>query len=616
MRDQLIQYVKLLFAATPDSEEMQQEILQNTLDRYDDLISEGKSPEAAYRLAIAGIGDLSEILGSTQDAPKNPSAHPNAEKKNAPASSKKRIMQSIAIALYICCVIPVIALGNIGDGVLGVCLMFVVIAIATVLMILAGQGDHKTQKDPEQEKTPIKSIWGTIVLIVYLSVSFATHAWYITWIIFPISALLQSLVRAFKKDNKGKAVLHSLLIIPLLVLLIFALVVGSGLRGEILRLHNSTTITGEISLPTDNIRNLSIEWAAGDIVITTADVDCITIREESGQEIRFPMAYSIEDETLTLSYSNQILLKSPDKNLYVTVPEDWYCRELCLDAAAVDITITGLQVGTLELDGAATSLQFTGSAELVDIDGAATDITLNCTNHISSIDIDGASAKLQLTLPYNCGYRLDTDGIAIDFQSERTYQNVNGVYVCGNEHCKITVDGVSCQILIQESDQCNHQWNDGETIDVPGGGQEMVYECLLCGETKTTPLECEHQWGPGTPFVDTETGESGMAYTCLICGKTTLATLTAATYQATYVNNFTFDLLLEPLEEFYTCGQIVTLKTEILYDADLHLYVNGVFICSQTEAFSSDGSNYWEFHFTMPAGDVVIEFKAVEGFLP
>ena len=66
MREQLEQYVKLLFAGTPDSEDMQQEILQNTLDRYDDLLDHGKSPEAAYRLAIAGIGDISELLGNEQ----------------------------------------------------------------------------------------------------------------------------------------------------------------------------------------------------------------------------------------------------------------------------------------------------------------------------------------------------------------------------------------------------------------------------------------------------------------------------------------------------------------------------------------------------------------------
>ena len=57
MRTQLIQYVDLLFAGSKDSEDIHQEILQNTLARYDDLILEGKTPEAAYRLAILGIGE-------------------------------------------------------------------------------------------------------------------------------------------------------------------------------------------------------------------------------------------------------------------------------------------------------------------------------------------------------------------------------------------------------------------------------------------------------------------------------------------------------------------------------------------------------------------------------
>ena len=62
MREQLIQYVELLFAGAADCEDIKQEILQNTLDRYDDLVAQGKVPEAAYRLAIAGIGDINEIL--------------------------------------------------------------------------------------------------------------------------------------------------------------------------------------------------------------------------------------------------------------------------------------------------------------------------------------------------------------------------------------------------------------------------------------------------------------------------------------------------------------------------------------------------------------------------
>lgn len=69
MREQLVQYVELLFAGAPDSDDIKDEILQNTLDRYDDLIAQGKVPQAAYRLAIAGIGDINEILGTAQPSP-------------------------------------------------------------------------------------------------------------------------------------------------------------------------------------------------------------------------------------------------------------------------------------------------------------------------------------------------------------------------------------------------------------------------------------------------------------------------------------------------------------------------------------------------------------------
>ena len=69
MREQLIQYVQLLFAGAADCDDTRQEILQNTLDRYDDLVAAGKTPEAAYRLAIMGIGDINEILGRTSGTP-------------------------------------------------------------------------------------------------------------------------------------------------------------------------------------------------------------------------------------------------------------------------------------------------------------------------------------------------------------------------------------------------------------------------------------------------------------------------------------------------------------------------------------------------------------------
>ena len=94
MRDQLIHYVDLLFAGAPDAGDIKQEILQNTLDRYDDLIGQGKTPEAAYRLAISGIGDINEILNGGEDSA---TPIPTAVTPTATAQPEKKLAWKTAL---------------------------------------------------------------------------------------------------------------------------------------------------------------------------------------------------------------------------------------------------------------------------------------------------------------------------------------------------------------------------------------------------------------------------------------------------------------------------------------------------------------------------------------
>ena len=136
MREQLIQYVSLLFAGAENCEDTKQEILQNTLDRYDDLIAEGKTPEAAYRLAISGIGDINEILGR-QD-PVLPAVTTAAQRTDADTAAKK-LLRAIAVGLYILCPMPLIVLSEIGMPVFGLCGLLCFVAAATVLIILGAK---------------------------------------------------------------------------------------------------------------------------------------------------------------------------------------------------------------------------------------------------------------------------------------------------------------------------------------------------------------------------------------------------------------------------------------------------------------------------------------------
>ena len=216
MKAQLAKYVELLFAGSPASEDMMQEILQNTLDKYDDYIAQGKSPEAAYRLAISGIGDISELLGQEQNSPVPQSpTHTNTDYRGRPIKPMwKKVLTAVAVGLYILCAVPLIILSEAGYDTLGVISAISIAAVATVAIIIASGGESHTQKekddDEDRNQPPLQKAINSLVdvlgLIAYLFISFQTGAWHITWVIFPIIAALNGIVRAiFDLSRRDKA---------------------------------------------------------------------------------------------------------------------------------------------------------------------------------------------------------------------------------------------------------------------------------------------------------------------------------------------------------------------------------------------------------------------------
>lgn len=204
MREQLIQYVNLLFAGAPESDEIRQEILQNTLDRYDDLVSQGKSPEAAYRLAISGIGDINEILGSTPSSDNTYIPQGNQEAAHEETEDvHSRKNRAAAIAMYILSPVPLFILSEFGLSTMGLCFTILLVAAATYQMVLirkksSGKSESvPVQTTPQQElKKGVSNLIWAIGLALYFILSFTTNAWAITWIIFPIIAATQGLANA------------------------------------------------------------------------------------------------------------------------------------------------------------------------------------------------------------------------------------------------------------------------------------------------------------------------------------------------------------------------------------------------------------------------------------
>lgn len=208
MREQLIRYIDLLFAGATDAYDIKQEILQNTLDRYDDLIAQGKAPEAAYSLAITGIGDIGEILSRPSEGASVGATEVKRDIQKETDTIQVRKMRAVAIAMYILCPIPLFILSEFGRDTIGLCFTLLLVAAATALISLSkkglysnadfrGQDRANTVYDPNRElRNSIKSIMNTLTICGYLIVSLITHAWFVTWIIFPLMGAIRGLIFA------------------------------------------------------------------------------------------------------------------------------------------------------------------------------------------------------------------------------------------------------------------------------------------------------------------------------------------------------------------------------------------------------------------------------------
>lgn len=214
MNEKLRAHVEELFKNAPQTKqavEIKEEILQNTIERYNDLISEGKSPEAAYNISIAGIGDVSHLI----DSMVAPVASSGYTKEEIAANEKKRsVLLAVSVALYILSVIPPIICDELGaPEVVGISLFFITIAVATALIIYRGGIKLKYDKsdgtvvedfkewnrDTKERRSLMSAVNGAVwalTLIIYFAVSFLTGAWYISWLIFIIGGAVTNIVKA------------------------------------------------------------------------------------------------------------------------------------------------------------------------------------------------------------------------------------------------------------------------------------------------------------------------------------------------------------------------------------------------------------------------------------
>lgn len=210
MNERLRNKVDELFAGAPRTRranDLKEELLANLTDKYNDLIAAGKSEDEAYNDVVDGIGDVDELLRGLKESDVF-----NYEKREK-ERRKYALTLAVSVSLYILSVvITILGVSVFGDsGVISVCIMLAIIAVATGLIIYATVSrpkyvkedgsmveEFKEWKSVHSERNKIlqsvKSIMWTLIVVVYLLISFMSGEWGITWIIFIIGAALERII--------------------------------------------------------------------------------------------------------------------------------------------------------------------------------------------------------------------------------------------------------------------------------------------------------------------------------------------------------------------------------------------------------------------------------------
>ena len=225
------------------------------------------------------------------------------------------------------------------------------------------------------------------------------------------------------------------------------------------------------------ITNLDIEWVAGSIIIQTDDtVSEIKIEETAPIGSDYQMVCQQYGQTLNIQYCNDsqkvrlIGINDNDavsKDLIITVPANWNCNTLEVDAAATEVAVAGLTVNELDFDGASGKfildnckiveldidtasgdVEFTGTLKSLDFDAASATFHGEFHQVPNRLNLDAMSGDLTLVLPEYCGFYLELDALSGSFDSDFDCHTTGAHYECGDGACKIKVSALSGDVSI------------------------------------------------------------------------------------------------------------------------------------------------------------------------
>lgn len=233
---------------------------------------------------------------------------------------------------------------------------------------------------------------------------------------------------------------------------------------------------GKDTFSASEVREIEIEWVAGDILIQPHDTDKIEVKEDGNYDDKYAMVVSCREGELKIKFCEEGVAKyfgvntrnDLTKDLTIYVPRDWECESLELDVASAKVEVNDLTIQEVDFDGASGAcefesctvkeldidtasgdVRFIGELDILDCDAASASVYAVLSNTPSRLNMDSMSGDLDITLPADAGFTLSMNAMSSDFSSDFETSMKNGNYVCGDGRCRINVDCMSGDVTIR-----------------------------------------------------------------------------------------------------------------------------------------------------------------------
>ena len=223
VRERLQRHLNILFEKAPHVREvfdLQEELLANSLARFNDLTERGMPEEDAYQSVIGSIGNVDELIAALPHSSAGAaidgidgSAFPLDDEERRARSA---LITTVAVGLYVLAgavFFGGIFFGSMWDSavLLGLVIAVLICIAPTCLLVYNAyrwpkygkksetvvenfkEWNNNSQKSRALRKA-ISSVLWTGTLILYFLISFSSGAWYITWVIYLIAGCVESVV--------------------------------------------------------------------------------------------------------------------------------------------------------------------------------------------------------------------------------------------------------------------------------------------------------------------------------------------------------------------------------------------------------------------------------------